>query len=103
MMVSSVTSATTSKLDGLFGRLAHRDTGRLGSASMIVTTPPLAASSVPSRTAAVDLPAPPFGLAKTMVGISGFPCERLYRRDVILCTMCQQSTQLATSEQQTHC
>src|SRR4051794_25913894 len=102
MMVSSVTSAMTFKLDGLFGRLAHRDTGRLGSASTMVTPPPLAASSVPSRTAAVDLPAPPFGLAKTMVGISGSPCEHLYQ-GCILCTVCQQLTLLAVRDQLALC
>ena len=54
---------------GLPGRLAHWLSGRLGSASIIVTVPPWLASSVASKTAAVDLPTPPFGLANTMVGI----------------------------------
>ena len=69
MIVCSVTLSSTVRVSGLFGRLAHRDTGRLGSASMMVTVAPFAASSEARRTAEVDLPAPPFGDANTMVGI----------------------------------
>jgi hypothetical protein len=58
----------TARLAGMPGRLAQRDTGLLGSASMIVTLAPCAASSVARTTAEVDFPAPPLGLAKTMVG-----------------------------------
>jgi hypothetical protein len=47
---------------------------------MTVTAAPLRASSVASRTAEVDFPAPPLGLAKTMVGILklslGFVAEK---------------------------
>src|ERR1700722_6163484 len=64
-IASSVTSATTVRLGGLPGRLAQRDTGRLGSASMTVTLAPCPASSVARTTAEVDFPAPPLGLAKT--------------------------------------
>ena len=40
-IASSVTSATTARLAGLPGRFAQRETGLLGSASMIVTARPL--------------------------------------------------------------
>jgi hypothetical protein len=50
-------------------RLAHFEIGRFGSASMMVTVALRLASSVASTTADVDLPAPPLGLAKTMVAM----------------------------------
>src|SRR5690349_18436382 len=71
--VSSVTSAMTSSRSGRPGRLAQAETGRFGSASMMVTAAPLRASSQARTTAEVDLPAPPLGLAKTMVGIGIAP------------------------------
>src|SRR4051794_31150808 len=73
MMDSSVTSARTVSIGGFPGRLAQCETGRFGSASMIVTLAPFPLSSVASRTAEVDFPAPPLGLAKTIVGIGGPP------------------------------
>ena len=52
---------------------------------MIVTVAPRSASSVPSSTAEVDLPAPPLELAKEMVGMAsariGF---------VLVMTVCRQ-------------
>jgi hypothetical protein len=73
MMESSVVVAITVRLSGLPGRDAHWVSGRFGSTSIIVTEPPCVASSVASKTAAVDLPTPPLGLANTMVGMYG-PC-----------------------------
>src|SRR4051794_30622679 len=69
MIVSSVTSSSTVSWKGLPGRFAHRETGRFGSASMMTTFLPDSASCVASSTAEVDLPAPPLGLANTIVGI----------------------------------
>src|SRR5271169_3432846 len=69
-IASSVTSAMTVRLKGFPGRFAQRETGLLGSASMIVTLAPCPASSVARTTAEVDFPAPPLGLAKTMVGMA---------------------------------
>src|SRR3954454_8491607 len=69
MIESSVTSTTTVRLSGSPGRFAHDDTGLFGSASMMVTVAPRSASSVASNTAEVDFPAPPLGLAKTIVGM----------------------------------
>ena len=76
-MVSSVTSSITVSDSGRPGRWAHRDTGRFGSASMTVTLSPDPASSQASRTAEMDLPAPPLGLAKTHKGTGPSPsrCE----------------------------
>src|SRR3954447_5668073 len=73
MMLSSVTLARTSRLSGLPDRFAQEETGRLGSASMIVTAAPFLASSDANTTADVNFPAPPFGEAKTMVGIRHLP------------------------------
>src|SRR5271165_588316 len=70
-MASSVTSATTARLAGFPGRFAQRERGLLGSASMTATFAPCPASSVARMTAEVDFPAPPLGLAKTMVGMAG--------------------------------
>src|SRR3954451_8395584 len=69
MIVSSVTSSSTASWSGLPGRFAHRETGRFGSASIMTTFFPDSASCVASSTAEVDLPAPPLGLANTMVDI----------------------------------
>src|SRR4051812_1898091 len=69
MIVSSVVSASTARFGGLPRRLAHWERGLFGSASMTVTAAPWPASSVARSRAAVDLPTPPFGLAKTIVGI----------------------------------
>src|SRR5271157_363163 len=79
MIESSVTSAMTLKAAGLPGLFAQRDTGLLGSASMIVTPAPFPASSVARMTAEVDFPAPPFGLAKTMVGMMALFSEGVGR------------------------
>src|SRR5512132_1343092 len=68
--LSSDTSFSTVKVSGLPGCLAHFDRGRLGSASITVTVASRSASSVARSTADVDFPAPPFELAKTIVGIS---------------------------------
>jgi len=62
MMESSVAVAITVSFAGFPGRLAHWVSGRLGSASIMVTEPPWLASSVASSTAAVDLPTPLWGL-----------------------------------------
>ena len=70
---SSVALATTVRVSGFPGRPAQRDTGLLGSASMIATVAPRPASSVARTTADVDFPAPPLGLAKTIVGMDGLP------------------------------
>ena len=59
----------TVRFSGRPGRFAHTETGLFGSASMMVTSTPLRASSVARMTAEVDFPAPPLGLAKTMVGM----------------------------------
>ena len=61
-MDSSVGAIDNGEFFRLAGRFAHWVSGRLGSASIIVTEPPWLASSVASRTAAVDLPTPPLGL-----------------------------------------
>ena len=61
--------ATTSSPSDRPRRRAQAETDRLGSASMMVTAAPRRASSQARMTAEVDLPAPPLGLAKTMVGI----------------------------------
>src|SRR3978361_599224 len=66
---SSVTSASTIREAGLPGRLAHCDTGLFGSASIMITVPPRSANMVARSTAEVDFPAPPLGLANTMVGM----------------------------------
>jgi hypothetical protein len=55
--------------------LAHCDMGLLGSASRMVTPAPFSASSVANSNAAVDFPAPPLGLAKTMVGTANESCK----------------------------
>ena len=68
--VSSEMSAMTSSASGRPGRRAQAETGRFGSASMMVTAAPRRASSPARMTAEVDLPAPPLGLAKTMVGMT---------------------------------
>src|SRR5262249_12689771 len=73
MMVLSEISATTVRLSGHPALLAHCETGLLGSASMIVTPAPFRASSVARMTADVDFPAPPLGLAKTIVGMVAAP------------------------------
>jgi hypothetical protein len=70
MIVCSVTSSTTVSVSGLPGRLDQRATGLFGSASMIVTVAPFSASCVARRTAAVDLPTPPFGEAKAITGMA---------------------------------
>src|SRR5215210_2635772 len=69
MIVSSVISAMTSRLPGLPGRFDQRERGLFGSASITVTEAPFPASSVARRIADVDLPTPPFGLAKMIVGM----------------------------------
>ena len=48
----------------------HHVRERFGSQSIMVTGTPAWAISVPSKTAAVDLPAPPFGETITTVGIA---------------------------------
>jgi len=50
------------ELCGFSWAIGHWVSGRLGSASIMVTEPPWLASSVASSTAAVDLPTPPWGL-----------------------------------------
>src|ERR1700730_2784279 len=79
MIVFSEMSEMTARFSGRPSLAAHCETGLLGSASMTVTEAPLRASSVASRTAEVDFPAPPLGLAKTMVGM-----EKLLRSGVKL-------------------
>src|ERR671918_1160889 len=70
IMVCSDTSAIMVRVFGTAACLAHLETGLFGSASMMVTAvAPCAASSVARSTAEVDFPTPPFGLAKTIVGI----------------------------------
>jgi len=54
---------------GKSARLLHSVSEPLGSQSIIVTSAPAWANSVPKITAAVDFPAPPLGLAITTVGI----------------------------------
>src|ERR1035437_6949666 len=73
MIVVSETSPMTVKVSGQPGRRAHCDTGWFGSASITVTAAPRWASSVASTTAEVDFPAPPLGLANTIVGILEAP------------------------------
>jgi hypothetical protein len=67
----------------------HRETGWLGSASMMVTVVPRVASSVANRTAELDLPHPPLELANEMVGTLHFPVQdghcRLLRRQIVNC------------------
>ena len=62
-------SAGIATLSGSTDPLAQRDTGLLGSASMIVTLAPCPASLVARTTAEVDFPGPPLELAKTVVGM----------------------------------
>jgi len=73
MMVCSVTLSTKVSVFGLPGRLAQRDTGLFGSASMMVTEAPFSASCVARRTAAVDLPTPPLGEATEITGMVASP------------------------------
>src|SRR3954465_4331347 len=81
--VSSLTSPTIVMLSGLPGSLAHCEIHRSGSASMIVTAAPLAASSVASSSAVVVFPAPPFGLAKAITGmVMSWVSERLKEKQV---------------------
>src|SRR3954470_6318800 len=82
MIVSSEMSETTVRFSGRPSRLAQWDSGRLGSASMTVTAAPFRASSEASRMAEVDFPAPPLGLAKTIVGMKGLLLA-VWLRDVL--------------------
>ena len=97
MIVSSFTSAMTSRLSGLPGRFAHFETGLLGSASIMVTRAPFPASSVASTTAEVDLPAPPLGLANTMVGM-GPRCMRKGNDSLASCSQTVISVSTANSD-----
>src|SRR3954453_8273681 len=73
IIVSSVTFSRTARFFGLPGRLDHRATGRLGSASMIVTLEPDSEGAQASRTADVDFPQPPLGDTNGITGIGSPP------------------------------
>src|ERR1700722_9406029 len=77
MIELSDMSATTVRFSGHPALFAHWETGLFGSASRTVTPTPLRANSVARMTAEVDFPAPPLGLAKTIVGMMNKSEERV--------------------------